>query len=43
MGKKKKKKEVKIRKPTAPPTIVHKTKKDYDRKKEKKVEYDKDI
>ena len=29
--------EVKIRKPIAPPSIRHKSKKDYDRKIEKKV------
>ena len=43
MGKQKKKKMPTVRKPISPPTIPHKSKKEYDRKTEKKVEYDKDI
>lgn len=35
MGSGSKKKDIKIRKPIAPPSIRHKSKKDYDRSKEK--------
>ncbi len=37
---KKLKKAFKIRKPTAPPTISHKSKKDYNRKENKKINLD---